>query len=764
MLNQQLIIGSTYRVRFKSGFERHGYCTTPGVECLHKGGGVFRLEQIASFRDIVMAGIKLYDNFFAPLGISEEDYRKYFNGKPEDEYAKEYTTTDVVNYKTSIVQDLQDGVSVGKKQVTAIGRKQIIETGKSVMVRHADDLINYAHHPIYKFVDIKDPMDAIYAPELTIDGFPEVDINEYKDLNLVIHLGYYDHPEILDPLLVSIRDRLAVYGVRADSIKLYSTGKEWLTVEEYEALKKIRKPAYLKVIEEEDWPEILGEDALIGGEIKKIVRVVDPDLVSEQVAIESLTTKYNAKIDNRLMLVEVEPGEVWDGWSTLYQMTAQNNGVDQPIFRIAEAEDMVFAPGQEIISLKVSTDTTRQGNKPYYIKNLTDSYSLVDPADVVSTEGHPVYYVCEGTGVGDTEEEAAAAIVYSYRVVTDQELAAYIAVRDGSTPTLVPGQQVPLAIYERNVSEEYQKTLDALDVTSVGHPTYYEPTIRWFKETPVTEDTLKLIGRTLDYKDEFEQTKSVELQLVDIVDFASHTKPIDIPGLAVAPDAQSDPVLRAITWKQSEYDGLTTDSQRNDYLAFHNKQLEADKKYYEKYYAGRKFRWQDTITVTSGGKTVTETGWLETILPDTLTAQFAGKTGILCGVVGKLSKATLILDKDQVVRNYYIQYRLCNQQMEADRREALAMQLAAAKINSDRLDAQEAAAAAQTLAEAAVNEKNEAVRQRDELSTSLTTSQGDLAAAHVTIQEQHDQIAEMAAILESEGYSTDSEGHWVRTT
>ena len=116
------------------------------------------------------------------------------------------------------------------------------------------------------------------------------------------------------------------------------------------------------------------------------------------------------------------------------------------------------------------------------------------------------------------------------------------------------------------------------------------------------------------------------------------------------------------------------------------------------------------------------------------------------------------------MRNYYIQYRLCNQQMEADRREALAMQLAAAKINSDRLDAQEAAAAAQTLAEAAVNEKNEAVRQRDELSTSLTTSQGDLAAARATIQEQHGQIAEMAAILESEGYSTDSEGHWVRTT
>ena len=67
MFTQPLVIGSTYRVKFKSIFERHGVCTTPGATCLHKGGGVFRLEQITNFRDVVYSGIKLYDVFFPYL-------------------------------------------------------------------------------------------------------------------------------------------------------------------------------------------------------------------------------------------------------------------------------------------------------------------------------------------------------------------------------------------------------------------------------------------------------------------------------------------------------------------------------------------------------------------------------------------------------------------------------------------------------------------------------------------------------------------------
>ena len=249
MFTQPLMIGSTYRLKFKSLFERHGVCTTPGVTCLHKGGGVFRLEQITNFRDVVYGGIKLYDVFFKPLGISEMDYRNYFDDKPADEYEPEYATKEVSN----VIGDVES-TSTADGRLTTRSIKRIVkhevhvETGKSILKRHVKDKVNYASYPIYKFVDVIDANDMIWVPELTIAEFPEVDIREYRDLSLVIHLGFTHDPATLDPMLLSIRERMAAFGWRPSLIRMYATATKWMSPEEYEAVKQIRIPATIETI------------------------------------------------------------------------------------------------------------------------------------------------------------------------------------------------------------------------------------------------------------------------------------------------------------------------------------------------------------------------------------------------------------------------------------------------------------------------------------------------------------------------------------
>lgn len=363
MVNQPLVLGSTYRLKFKSVFERHGVCTTPGVTCLHPGGGVFRLEQITNFRDLVLAGIKLYDVFFKPLGIPEEEYQKYFDGKPDDVFVPEYVTQEVENETTEQVSKTENGrlILINKRVVTK--HEVQVETGRSIRKRHYHDSVSYASYPIYKFVDVIDSNDVIYVPELTIDSFPEIDIREYRDLSLVVHLGYLNDPSSLDPMLLSIRERMAAYGWRPKHVKLYATGTKWMSPTEYDGLKNLRVPATIETITSETKNEMLGQIAIINGQLKKLVnKVVD---ATSEVDINEIM-KHHMVLDNRLFMVPCADGELFTTGDNYYSQVARTTPAGKAIVckhLLKEGQD--YTPGNPCISYSLAETKPTDAEKMY---------------------------------------------------------------------------------------------------------------------------------------------------------------------------------------------------------------------------------------------------------------------------------------------------------------------------------------------------------------------------------------------------------------
>ena len=335
MLNQQLILGSVYRVKFKGVFERHGVCSTPGLTCLHQGNGVFRLEAITTYRTLVHSGVKLYDTFFQPLGISREEYEQYYSDKPADKYSPVYEvqTIDDIKSQTEWARDKDGGLVPIKKTVTTSIEK-FTETGESRLAKFAKDSVDFAHTPIYKFIDAVDPDDIVYAPALTIEGFPEIELSLYQDLSLVFRLGYFDDPTKLDPMLLAMRERLAAYGIRPKLIKLYSTGSKYMNPDEYEALKSVRLPAEIVTIDEDArYSDYAGRKVITTNSVKSIVDADEPDIT--QVSFNSLKAQPMV-MDRRLFSKTIDPNDYFNGNSNYYE----------GIIRYRQSSDTAYVNGK----------------------------------------------------------------------------------------------------------------------------------------------------------------------------------------------------------------------------------------------------------------------------------------------------------------------------------------------------------------------------------------------------------------------------------
>lgn len=413
MLTQPLVIGSTYRLKFKSTFERHGVCTTPGVTCLHQGGGVFRLEQITNFKDLILEGVELYDVFFKPLGISEDEYHKYFDGKPDDILTPEYVKKTVDNETTDQVTETDVNghlIVVDKKVVT---RHEIeVLSGKSILKKHYKDKVDYASYPLYKFVDVIDENDVLWVPELTIDGFPEIDIREYKDLSLVVHLGYLHSTENIDPMLLSIRERMAIYGWRPKQIKLYVTDSKWMSPSEYDKIKQLRVPAVIETITPETRNDNLGKMVICPDGLKQLVsHVEDP---TSEIDIDAVKT-HPVVLDWRLFQVQCQDGEVFVTGDNYYVEVERANPLSSEDFREAELEDFVKTFKDDVTYFEKKTsvvptyeetkDLIPSDRKVYYVQNEDESYREAGETDFNrSFADGKTYYELDGEQMKPTPD------------------------------------------------------------------------------------------------------------------------------------------------------------------------------------------------------------------------------------------------------------------------------------------------------------------------------------------------------------------------
>jgi hypothetical protein len=608
MLEQQLLVGKTYRFTFKPEFERHGVCNS-GATCIHKGGGVFTVRQITTFEDLALAqNGRIYETFFEPLGFTKGEMNKYFSGKPDTEYEPEKVVRKVESNRT-IVTSTVSGSTVFKTVATS--REELVETGRSIAKKRFNDSLNFGNYPIYKLEDVVDRSDVVYVPELAIANVPEVGIKEYRNISVAIDIGYWDKPEQMDCILTRIRQDLLLYGIPPLDINLVAVDSKWMNKNEYDALSKIRVPGKPVVITDDNRVEYIGKTAIVGGTTKTIVNPAPGTEVNiaTEIDINSII-KRKVSIDHGLLITSA--------------MKSVEGEDGKPVYI-----DCVYEDGIQYLA--------DHGDGTY--KYLTEGvdYTLGNPIEgfVASTSGKfidlgPRYRVA---GVSD---EGRTDLLYRADEYTDAKGGVfesgkkYFKLVNGSYALITgwtAGDTVPEGIYIHN-SYSYLKATD--EIIAAGNVVLY-----------VLESQHQYVESSATGVTKYAKTNVVRLD---------YAKAADLVG-------------KQFAYTPSNGGALTkTELSAEDIVLFANisgQRVNIANAIAANRYAGMWFVYQgDTVEDTLATRITTES--YKTL---------AGKPGVICGISGEVSVETFIEDGSLInERNYYQKYlatkRLYDEEVE----------------------------------------------------------------------------------------------------
>ena len=546
MLDQQLVVGKTYRFKFKSEFERHGVCTSSGVTCLHQGNGIFRLEEIATIHDILLQGVSMYENFFKPLGMSEAEANAYYNGKPDNAYTKEYVTRKIKTERTftEVVPDGNVGNAKAILRKVEGERAEWVESGASVITRQFFEDLSYSRFPIYKLVDVVDPDDVLYVPEKAIEGFPEVGIREYQNMTMAIDLGYWDNPGKLDGMLKSVRERLAVYGVQPLDISLFSADSRWMNPDEFKEVSKLQVPGELKKITEENYKRYLHNSVVIDGTLKSIVvdesEITDPDT---QVSLDAIICKKAQVIGPNLMLEEVPESEL------VYQSGNQYYKYREAGLYLKLNENVDWNPGDPIPHYEKTKDESRDGSKKYFIDNgpvyaiIGDSTQKVEERseEVLAyvAAGNALYKCNEYTLVPKDSILVAGGLYFQkdengdFKIVeiSDDTTAPdgiYTHTENYSAATEVYVKANPTEVYFTKTSDHSFVESSISDMSKL----YEKNTFLYMNFA--SDKMLALVGKNCEYTNPFGIRTTTQLDAEGIVVLATNETPMTISNQVVA--------------------------------------------------------------------------------------------------------------------------------------------------------------------------------------------------------------------------------------
>lgn len=184
-----LVLGKIYRFTFVKDFEKLGYSRDPDSEYHDVYCGVYRVDKILSYKDVLSYGIDVYNNLYAPIGVPKDVYNK--------------------------------------------------------------DEPSFQNTMFYKLVDPRNEDIVIYMPLSFVDGVPDGSIARYDKLILGINLGVFSDLEMVTDMIMILTELLEVrYGIKADG-KQFPADKElvkinryddiYLTTEEYESINQARQ-------------------------------------------------------------------------------------------------------------------------------------------------------------------------------------------------------------------------------------------------------------------------------------------------------------------------------------------------------------------------------------------------------------------------------------------------------------------------------------------------------------------------------------------
>ena len=634
MLEQQLLVGRTYRFTFKPEFERHGVCSTAGVTCLHKGGGVFTVKQITTYADLIRANdANLYDSFFAPLGISKDDYRSYFNGAPVDQYEPVYAPVSVISAENKAV------VSEGKTSIVTVKsvKEKLLETGTSVVTKQRIEELNFSNGPIYKLEDVVAGVeDVLWVPELAIKGIPEVSIEEFRNVSLAVDIGYWDKPEEMDNILTRIREDLMMYGIPPLKVNLVSVDTKWLNRDEYNAITNIRIPGKPAYVTADNRAEMIGKQIVIGGRLKTIVSTKDEDFdPSEQIVIDDIITrKVNislAKFVKELeRTVALEDGRTayldmyfdenvaylskTDPDLPIYQSVNAISGDLISTFRLSEEGDTStkysnIGPYFEVVKMTDIDESTKYFTKVQLFQEFTGSinpentYYYDDGSRMVPIKGSDIIVntkasVLETIGEEWTEEEITSVVNGIITKATGLPDPTKYYVDAGKTYDEITTEEAKSGAYVA-----YQKISEHTFVAD-EEGTYVK--VPMFQLDYSTDESVKMVGKTFTYTpaEGGVLTTSTVIKPADIAVFAN----------TVTRKVKMDSTVAGM------YSGL----------------------WFE--YVGKDAENHDVLK-----------SW---IIGSTIPSEVNGKLGTIYGTKGELSQEVYLSDPEIVhERNYYRRYK-----------------------------------------------------------------------------------------------------------
>lgn len=684
MLEQQLVVGRTYRFSFKSEFERHGVCTTEGLTCLHKGNGVFRLEQIATFVDIVKAAINLYENFFKPIGISQAEYQSYFSGRPANSYIPEFGVQQVpVESTVTEVIRKEDGSNVTINRKVTSFKNKLYETGNSRLQKKFIEDIAYGSYPIYKLVDVKNPDDIIYAPEKTIKGMPEVAIKSYKDVTMMVQLGYYEDPTQLDGMVHAIREHLALFGVRPLNLQLVSADERWMNKDEYDKTKEIKLPGTLVKITRDNAASYIGKMAIVAGGVKQIVTTVTkPDL---QVSLEEVICK-DQTLDPMIFLRAMDPAvdNVFISEGMYYKKSPDYDEFTNKSFvRLVEGED--WQPGDPVTFYTITGDTKAKAGKKYFSDYGVQYAAFPTTADYKTViayidSGKDVFvYFAEAKFIQQSEFDVAEPNEEYYKLVNGQYVKQEVE----------PGTPLSSEYYKRvfgyvkadknyvennknqqyllKVTDHHYQELE-IEVGADIESDTYELTEHFMLDFG-SEAGQNLLGKTFKYTNRIGQLVETEIDASEVVDASLDvSQKIKISNQIVA----------------NKYAGRWFEYTRYDQCSGSDR-ADGKHQYFIKDATTGEYVKQDVPagTILSPAYYVMHT--LDVVISESNWDDYSAQTGVIMGQTGEVWRDTYIVT-DELNKNYFALYQNALQVQEELTKKNQALQDLVNKLAANQKD------------------------------------------------------------------------------
>lgn len=696
MLEQQLVVGRTYRFSFKAEFERHGVCTTEGLMCLHKGNGVFRLEQIATFVDIVKAAINLYENFFKPLGISQAEYQSYFSGRPANSYIPEFGVQQVpVESTVTEVIRKEDGSNVTINRKVTSFKNKLYETGNSRLQKKFIEDVAYGSYPIYKLVDVKNPDDIIYAPEKTIKGMPEVSIKSYKDVTMMVQLGYYEDPTQLDGMVHAIREHLALFGVRPLNLQLVSADERWMNKDEYDKTKEIKLPGTLVKITKDNKDSYINKSTIVAGGVRTIVQR-DPEKPDEkfdpetQIDIEELICK-NQTLDPMIFLRAMDPAvdNVFISEGMYYKKSPNyDESTNKSFIRLVEGED--WQPGDPVDFYVETTDKKAKAGKRYFADYGVQYAAFPTTVDYKVV----IAYIDSGKNIYFTEDKYIQQSEFDVAEPNEE----YYTLDNGQyvKQKINPGAHLSTEYYkkafgyvkadknyvENNKDQQYLlKVTDhnyqelEIEVGSDIEPDTYELTEHFMLDFG-SEAGQNLLGKTFKYTNRIGQLVETEIDASEVVDASLDvSQKIKISNQIVA----NKYVGR--WFEYTRYDQCLNKDDEPDYY----RTADGKHQYFIYDDTTGEYVKQDVAAGTTLSKTYYVMRTLDVVISESNWKDYPAQTGVIMGQTGEVWRDTYIIT-DELNKNYFALYQNALQVQEVLTKKNQALQDLVNKLAANQKD------------------------------------------------------------------------------